>query len=48
MQSYYAENPLGTVTVTNTERQTVTDLEISFLQPGYMDAETPSFTQARR
>jgi hypothetical protein len=46
MQSYYAQNPLGTVTVTNTERQTVTGLEISFLQPGYMDAETPSFSRA--
>ncbi|MCX7030813.1 MAG: tetratricopeptide repeat protein [Spirochaetes bacterium] len=46
MQSYYADNPLGTVTVTNTERQPVTNLEISFLQPGYMDVETLSFTQA--
>lgn len=46
MQSYYADNPLGTVTVTNTERQALTNLEISFLQSGYMDAETPSFTQA--
>ena len=26
MQSYYAQNPLGTVTVTNTERQPVTEL----------------------
>ena len=46
MQSYYAQNPLGTVTVTNTERQPVTGLEISFLQPGYMDVETPSFSRA--
>jgi tetratricopeptide (TPR) repeat protein len=46
MQSYYAQNPLGTVTVTNTERQALTGLEISFLQPGYMDVETPSFTLA--
>lgn len=47
MQSYYAQNPLGTVTVTNTERLPVTELSISFLQPGYMDVETPSFSRAK-
>jgi tetratricopeptide (TPR) repeat protein len=43
MQSYYADNPLGNVTITNAERQPVTNLEIAFIQPGYMDGETTSF-----
>lgn len=41
MQSYYASNPIGHVTVTNTEKQPVTDVEISFNQKEYMDAATP-------
>jgi tetratricopeptide (TPR) repeat protein len=41
MQSYYATNPIGTVTLTNTESFPVTDLEVSFFQPGYMDSPTP-------
>jgi tetratricopeptide (TPR) repeat protein len=44
MQSYYADNPLGTVTITNTEKQPLSDLKVSFLQPGYMDGETPGVT----
>ncbi len=42
MQGYYAKNSIGTVTIVNTERQPVTDLEISFFQPGYMDSPTAS------
>ncbi len=42
MQSFYAENPLGKVTITNTEKLPLSDLQVSFLQPGYMDGETPS------
>jgi hypothetical protein len=40
MQSYYVKHPVGTVTLTNTDRQTATDLSVAFLQPGYMDSST--------
>jgi hypothetical protein len=42
MQSYYVRNPLGTVTIINTESYPVTELEVEFFQPGYMDAATPA------
>lgn len=44
MQSYYAAEPVGTVTVTNVEDEAVTDLEVSFFQSGYMDAPTVATT----
>jgi Tfp pilus assembly protein PilF len=44
MQSYYARNPLGEVTVTNSDRWPVTDLEVSFFQNGFMDSPTPAAT----
>jgi tetratricopeptide (TPR) repeat protein len=44
MQSYYADNPIGKVTITNTEKQALTGVQISFIQPGYMDGETPCFS----
>jgi tetratricopeptide (TPR) repeat protein len=40
MQSYYARNPAGTITITNTEKQPLRDVQISFFQPGYMDSPT--------
>ncbi len=40
MQSYYAESAIGSVTITNTEKQPLTGVQVSFLQPGYMDGET--------
>lgn len=46
MQSYYADNPLGRVTVTNTEKQPLTGVQISFVQSGYMDGETPAVSAA--
>ncbi len=42
MQSWYASNPLGTVTLVNTEKYALTDVEISFYQKGYMDSPTSS------
>ena len=42
MQSYYARNPIGRVSITNTDRAAVSDLEVSFYQAGYMDSPTPS------
>lgn len=44
MQSYYAKNPIGKVTITNTEKDKITDLEVSFFQAGYMDSPTPVAT----
>jgi tetratricopeptide (TPR) repeat protein len=41
MQSHYVDSPIGSVTITNTEKQLLTGVQVSFLQPGYMDAETP-------
>ncbi len=42
MQSYYAKNPVGKVTITNIEKYTVSDVAVSFFQKGYMDSPTPS------
>jgi Tetratricopeptide repeat len=40
MQNYYRDNPLGTVTIENTDRVALKDLTVSFYQSGYMDAPT--------
>ena len=45
MQSYYIKNPLGTVAITNRETETIKNLEISFIQPGLMDAPTLCFSK---
>jgi len=42
MQSYYVEHPLGTITITNTEKYEIQDLKVSFFQAGFMDSPTPS------
>jgi tetratricopeptide (TPR) repeat protein len=47
MMGYYSKNPIGRVTLANTEKQALTDVEVSFYQKGYMDAPTPSFTVPR-
>ena len=44
MQSYYVKNPAGMVSITNKEDQQITNVEISFLQPGLMDAPTACFS----
>jgi len=38
MQSYYINNPIGTITLENTEKKPLQNIVISFFQPGYMDA----------
>lgn len=40
MQSYYARNPVGSVTITNREKHPIYDVEVSFFQSGYMDSPT--------
>ncbi len=40
MQSYYVKHPVGSITITNTDKQPVTDTTVSFFQAGYMDSET--------
>lgn len=47
MQSFYTTNPIGQVSIMNTEKQAVTDVEVSFNQKEYMDSPTPSFSVAR-
>lgn len=47
MQGYYAKNKVGNVTLVNTERQALTDIEVSFFQPGYMDSPTASAAIAK-
>ena len=42
MQSYYSSRPFAQVTLVNGENVELRDLEVSFFQPGYMDAPTPS------
>ena len=42
MQSYYVDNPLGSVSITNSEKHDIVDLEISFYQAGFMDTPTPA------
>jgi len=40
MQSYYAKNPFAKISIKNTERYPITDVQVSFSQAGYMDAPT--------
>ncbi len=40
MQSWYVKNPLAKIEVTNTENFPVKDVEITFLQKGFMDSPT--------
>ena len=46
MQSYYVSNPIGTITISNTEKHTISDIDVSFYQAAYMDSPTPSATLA--
>ncbi len=47
MQSYYANNPIGRVQITNTEKQPVMDVVVSFNQKEYMDSPTPCLTLSK-
>ncbi len=40
MQSYYADHPVGYVTIRNVEKFSITDVIISFFQGGFMDSPT--------
>jgi len=42
MQSYYVNNPIGSISITNSEKHDIEDLEISFYQAGFMDTPTPA------
>lgn len=44
MQSYYTQNPIGKVVLTNTEKYPLHDVEVTFFQPGYMDSPTPALS----
>ncbi len=44
MQSYYATHPVGTATITNTEKEPITDVAVLFNQKGFMDSPTPAAT----
>lgn len=41
MQSAYRNEPIGVVRVENTEESIIRNLDVSFFQPGLMDAPTP-------
>lgn len=47
MRGYYAETGLGEVSIENTEKVAVTNVNVQFLQTGYMDSPTASATIAR-
>lgn len=40
MQSYYSNNPIGQIELTNTEKFPINDVNINFMQAGFMDAPT--------
>ena len=42
MQSYYASEPIGSVTIQNTERFPIRAVSVSFFQAGFMDTPTRS------
>ncbi len=46
MQSYYVKHPAGKITITNTDRQSVTEATVSFFQAGYMDSPTQATSLA--
>ena len=41
MQSYYVKNPAGTITITNKEKYAIEGVNLSFMQPGFMDSPSP-------
>lgn len=41
MQSYYLDHPIGRVTFRNDDKFPITNVDVSFLQAGYMDGPTP-------
>ena len=40
LQSYYVNNAIGSVTLTNSEKYSIYDVEVSFFQPDFMDNPT--------
>ncbi|MBN1696783.1 MAG: tetratricopeptide repeat protein [Spirochaetales bacterium] len=42
MRHYYRDHPVGEVTITNTSDDSITDIQVSFYQAGYMDTPTPA------
>lgn len=46
MQSVYTQTPLTTITVENTEDDTIEDISVSFFQAGFMDSPTTGGTLA--
>lgn len=42
MQSWYVDNPIGSIELTNTETFSITSVEVSFFQEGFMDTPTLS------
>jgi hypothetical protein len=44
MQSYYATSPVGSATITNTEKEPLADVAVYFFQKEFMDSPTPAHT----
>lgn len=42
MQRYYVDHPIGSVKITNTEKFSLLDVDVSFFQKGFMDNPTKS------
>ncbi len=40
MQSFYTQNPVGSIAMTNAEKSEITDVEVLFFQAGFMDSPT--------
>jgi|GEM_PF-389075 len=41
MQSFYVNNPIGSVTIKNDDKYPITNVDVAFYQAGYMDSPTP-------
>lgn len=44
MQSYYVKHPIGQVTISNLEKFSINDIDVSFYQAGFMDSPVKSAT----
>lgn len=41
MQKYYTHQPIGSIRIRNSEKHSITDIDIAFMQEGFMDSPTP-------
>jgi tetratricopeptide (TPR) repeat protein len=42
LQSYYVTNPIGTISIENSDEKPIEDVDVLFFQAGFMDSPTPA------